>query len=107
MRGAVCFKTLPLRPRIGLNGTPKALLAPCFVEHDGNGVGEVQASLTIDHFQTQQVSVIKLVSDVLRQAACFLAKEQPVASHETAFMDIRTAFGAQGEQARSIRVLGV
>ncbi len=105
-RGGVDFE-MALACMNPLNGAVKTLLSPSFVQNDGDRVGEVQASLSIDHFQAQQVRVIKLLSDVLGQTARFLSKEEPVAILKAALMDIGAASGAQSEQTRSIRVLRV
>lgn len=49
-----------------LNGAAEVLLPPGLVQDNGHGIGQVEASLPIHHFESQQMRVIELFSDLGR-----------------------------------------
>jgi len=56
----------------------KTILTPGLVDHDGDGVGEVQAALRFAHGQSKEVVGIKLLSHVRGQAAGLTAEYKMV-----------------------------
>ena len=55
----------------------ESLLSQCLVEHNGYGVGQVQAARALDH-RDADAAVVDLLQQVFRQAARLAAKDEKI-----------------------------